>query len=280
MRYFLLLSSLLCVISCKEQLHQQPSIFEKNSGFDIELINFNENISKLYSKHILNDEDVEYDSIRDGKLSDTILKYKISNLITESMNFKVPQKDLGYNYKSPEIDSIAKFQNTYFNKISILTNLDKKPIAFYAETEFKNLELQKQLLNDFKKKYGKPKYSFFISHEFNQCSYEWDLKDRIIQIETSDGMKYEFSSDGKTKDEKYHNVYMLIIDKKHKTEIHQAHFFKTPEKINFQGKLHSYKDFQFEKEMTFKDNYLLNSTNQAYIKDEYGEYNINNLEEK
>lgn len=32
--------------------------------------------------------------------------------------------------------------------------------------------------------------------------------------------------------------------------------------------------------MTIKDRYLLNSTNEAYIKNEYGEYSINNSEEE
>ncbi|MBO9732460.1 MAG: hypothetical protein J7623_27710 [Chitinophaga sp.] len=275
----LLLLVLPVVFSCKPRVPQVPlpKVLEKNYGFDIEKITFNEDVPTLYSKHVMGEE-IEYDSARDGKITDTTFKYQISNTITDVMKFRMPQKDFGYLYKSPEIDSIAKFGNVYFNTLYTLTDTSRKPVAFYAAATFDSARLRAHFLDEFRKKYGPPKYSFYISNEFNHCSYEWDLSDRTIQIETSFGFEASFNSNGKSKSGKYYRLDMLVMNNKHKDEIYKAHLMDVPEKIMYDGKLRSYKDFQFEKVMLVKDEFYLFSTNEALIKNEYGEYSIENAE--
>ncbi|RZK69064.1 MAG: hypothetical protein EOO85_23060 [Pedobacter sp.] len=153
---------------------------------------------------------------------------------------------------------------------TLLTDNNKKPIAYYAETELQNANERKAMIAQLTEKYGKPKYAFFIASDFNQCSYEWVLADRTIQIETSFG----FSTGVETNNGKYYKLDMLILDNKVKTALHQAHIFEFPEKIRYRGKEHSYKDFQFDKKSVFKDEFLLNSTYDHLIKNENNQYDI------
>jgi hypothetical protein len=261
---------------------QQPSAASKqDNAFNLEAINFTEKVPSLYASNLLLEEGVRYDSARDGQLTDSMLRYKISNTIIDIMKLKVPQQDFGYLYKSPTIDTLAKFQHICFETLATLTDNNKKPIAYFASVELRDPKDRKKLLEEFKKKYGNPVYSFFISSEFNQCSYEWQLKDRTIQIETSNGFSFSITSNDTTAQQSTHySLDMLIIDNKYKSAIHDAHMYEFPEKILYDGKLHSYKDFQFEKQQVFRDNFLLNSTNEKYIKNESGEYDISRAEEE
>ncbi|MDR6969592.1 hypothetical protein J2X31_003625 [Flavobacterium arsenatis] len=268
-KLLLLIAILPFMISC-EQKFNQPTVLEDNSAFELEKITFNENIPTLYSKHFINDYefDMEEEYNPNEKLSDTIFRYKIDNIVTETMGFKLPENEFGYLYRTPQLDSVAKYKNVYFHTLNSLTELNKKPVAFYAEAEFADHKMRKQFLNEFIKEYGEPKYSFFIKREYNVCSYEWDFGDRTIQIETSYGWN---SSNGI-----YYRLDMLIVANNSKSAIEKAHILVVPDKIKFEGKLYSYKDFQFEKESKIKDDFLLNSAYEHFIKDETGEYHINN----
>lgn len=274
---FLLMSPLLQ--SCNSADHPSP-VVEKNTALDLESINFTESVPALYSTHIEVEDGVRYDSARDGQLTDSMLRYRISNTMTDAMKLTVPQQDFGYLFRSPLMDKPARFQNIYFQKLSTLTDKNKLPVAYYAEAEFQDAKERKQLIEAFKKKYGPPVYSFFISAEFNQCSYEWQLKDRTIQIETSNGISVTFGgNDTAAKQSKYYSLDMLIINNKFKSAIHDAHIYEFPDKIMYNGKLHSYKDFQFEKKQVFRDRFLLNSTNDGYVRDEFGQFDINRAAE-
>lgn len=256
---------------------KQP-ILSKNSEFDLEAIDFQENIPKLYSKHILNADGYEYDSIRDGKLADEKLKYKISNIYTEAMELEIPQKDFGYLYKSPLLDSIAKFQNIYFESISALTNKNKKPVAYYAESIFTNVKQRNISIDEISKKYGKPTYAFFIGNGFNVCAYEWDLTDKTIQVETSFAHSASINTDGDTNNGKYYRLAMLIINNTYKNDIYKAHVYICPEKLKVNGKYYTKKELNLEKNEIVKDDFLLYSTDEDYIKNENGEYDISRAE--
>lgn len=259
---------------------KHPATLEKCGAFDLERVNFQENVSLLYSRHlILKDGYAEYDSIRDGKLTDDMLRYTINTVISDALELKVPKEEFGYLYQTPTLDSVAKFRNAYFDKLSILTNRDKKPVAYYATARFNTLEDRARFMHGFKEKYGQPKYSFFISSHFEQCSFEWDLQDRIIQIETSHGFEFSVSSDGSSSNGKYYNLYLLIIEKQYQDAIYKAHLYEFSDSIKHEGKTYSLKDLGLEKEVSFSDSFLLNSTNERYTNDEYGEYHISRSEE-
>ncbi|MDR7211460.1 hypothetical protein [Flavobacterium piscis] len=257
---------------------EQPLVLEKNSQFDLERIDFQENLHKLYSKYLLID-DFRYDSVTDGKLTDDMLRYKISNLITDAYHLEVPQKDFGFVFRSPTLDSVALFAGIYFKQLSTLADTNKKPVAFYAEAEVKTEKEQRDFLATIKNKYGEPKHAFFISHEFNICSYEWVLADRTLEIQTSYGNRFSWgfgSEDGVN--ETYYKIDMLIMDNLQKENIYKAHLFEFPDKLLYDGKYYSYKDFQFEKLSVFRDEFLLKSTNEALVKEEHNLYSISRAE--
>jgi len=274
----LLLASILQSCNSNQQtpeivVKKQATVLSKNSEFDLAKITFKENPSKLYSQNILNPNDVSYDAKRDGKLTDEMLQYKISTTITDFMDIDIP-KNFGYLYRSPELDSITRFENIYFNSLSLLTNSSKKPIAFYAETTFTTEKESKKKLDEITKKLGNPKHSYSIGNDFDQRSYEWILSDRTIQIQTSFGFSMSVSSDGNNSSGKYYKWDILIVANKNKEELYNAHKYEFPDKILFEGKYHSYKEFQFEKNTVFEDNFLLNSANEANLRVKYGIYDI------
>ena len=271
--FVVLASALLLLWSCKTE-KKQITRLENKSAFDLESVNFNEDVTKLFAKHLLDEDGIRYDSVNLATINGDQHRYKISNTIVDVMKFQVPQKEFGFLYKSPTLDSVAKFQDIYFERICLLTNTNKKPVGYYAETEFKDAKVRKAMIDKLIAKYGKPKYSFFISNHYNQCSYEWVLADRTLQIETSFGHSATFSSNAEMTSGKYYKLDLLILDNKVKTALHQAHIYEFPDKILFKGKYHSYKDFQFEKKSVFKDEFLLNSTNEDLIKNENNQYDI------
>ncbi len=276
---FNFIAIILMLQSCS-QIHgrEQPLVLEKNCRFDLEKIDFQENLPKLYSKHILID-DIRHDSVRDGKLTDEMLRYRISNTITDVYKLQVPEKEFGFAYRSPTLDSVALFQNIYFMHLSTLADTNKKPVAFYAEAEVKTEKEQRDFLATIKGKYGEPRHAFFINHEFNICSYEWVLTDRTLEVQTSYGVRFSTSyslADGLK--ETYYRIDMLIIDNRQKENIYKAHLFEFPDKILYNGKYHSYKDFQFEKLSVFRDEFLLKSTNEVLVKEEHGLYDIRRAE--
>ena len=246
-------------------IKSQATILSQNSEFDLEAITFLENPSKLYSKNILNVNDYLYDAKRDGKLTDEMIKYKISNIITDFMDIEVP-KNFGYLYRSPALDSIAKFKSIYFKSLFLLTNVNKIPVAFYAETTFKNEKDRNKNLDEIAKKFGIAKHTYSIGSEFDRRSYEWILSDRTIQIQTSYGFSMSISTEGNSNTGKYYLLDILIIANKEKERLYNAHKYEFPDKILHDGKYHSYKEFQFDKNTVFEDNFLLNSSNDGNLK--------------
>jgi hypothetical protein len=269
-----LIIALLFLFSCRGLTDNGH--LKKDKVFDLASASFQEKIGSLYNDEILNRTEVDYtlDSVPFKMLPDSVFSYKISNLLAESMGFKLPEKDFGYLYKSREIDSLVRFDDLYFNKLWTLTDKSKKPVAYYATSRYDQATARKTAVEHLKKKYGTPAYAFFLDQGFNVCSYEWILKDRTIQIETSFGVEAVFGGGGSTRSGKYYALDLLIIDNKQKENIYLAHTLELPEKIKYDGKWHSYKDLQMGKIMKVRDEFLLHSTNKAYVDDKTGLYDI------
>lgn len=64
------------------------------------------------------------------------------------------------------------------------------------------------------------------------------------------------------------------MDNHQKENVYKAHLFELPDKVVFRDKYHSYKDFQYEKTSVFQDEFLLQSSNEALVKEEHGLYDI------
>lgn len=268
------LTLLFLFTSCNDQKTIIEPVLSVKSQFDLEAINFNENVSQLFSQHLQTEFGSEYDSLTYSKLPDSLLEYKIKTTVTDILKFKIPQKKLGYLYKSNPLDSVAKFGIINFSSLNILTNLEKKPIAYHAGVEYTKLEDRIKVLDAINKQYGKSKYAFNISNDYHQLSYEWVLADRTIQITTSFGWGVTISTDKPMTNGKYYKLDMLIISNKEKSNLNNAHIFVTPDKVLYNNKLYSYKDFQLEKKETYKDDFYLNSWDEKLIENKNGYYNI------
>lgn len=278
----LLLFFALVLISCNEKvtIMPQPTVLEKNAGFDLEEITFNEHVSKLFSKNPFSYSDVDFDRDTTKPIPDSIFKYKIESYLAETFKLTVPTKELGFLYKTREIDSLARIGNQYFNRLLVLTNLEKKPMAYYAESRFDSKKDRDAFIKNFREMYGQTKYEFLIDSSFDHLSYQWDLDTRIIQIETSRGFEMSASSDGTSKSGEYYRLDVLIIDNAQKDAIYKAHILELPDKFNLKGKIDtsvSYtnlKELDLEKTNIIEDEFLLNSYIEKYIKNEYGEYTM------
>ncbi|RZJ82286.1 MAG: hypothetical protein EOO47_01195 [Flavobacterium sp.] len=250
---------------------KKSSLLEKNGAFDLEKVDFKENVNELFAKNLLDNDGLMYDSVDVAVINSDKQRYRITNTHIELLELKVPTKEIGFLYKSPSLDSVAKFQDTYFDRIYLLTDNNKKPIGYYAETELESAGERNSAIAKLTEKYGKPTNAFFLAREFNQCSYEWVLEDRTIQVETSFG----FSSGISTNGGRYYKLDMLILENSAKKAVHEAHNFEYPEQIVYKGKTYSYKDMMLEKNTVFSDEFLLNSTKEHLLKNEHTEYDIN-----
>ena len=250
---------------------KKVSLFERHSAFDLEAIDFKENVNELFAKYLLDENGQSYDSINVAVINSEKQRYRITNSRTDVLGLKVPAKDLGFLYKSPSLDSVAKFQDTYFEWVYVLTNNEKKPIAYYAETELASAGERNSAMEKLTKKYGKPTHAFFLSREFNHCSYEWVLADRTIQVETSFGFSSGINNNGG----RFYKLDMLILENNAKKAVHEAHIFEYPEQIVYKGKTLNYKDMLLDKTEVFADEFLLNSTKEYLLKNEHSEYDIN-----
>ena len=273
---YILFIAIFLLQSCKEKEQRQPEILEKSCLFDLEKINFQENVPLLYSKHIMVDG-MEYDSISDGTLTDEMLVYSINDfeISTLGIRVKVPTEDFGYCYISPTLESVARFQNIYFSNLSVLTDMNKVPVAFYAESEFSSAKERKLMIDSFIEKYGQPKHSFCLSHFFNQCSYEWELQDRTIQIATSHGFRAMFSTDEEASTGQYFELEMLIVNNNSKAALNNAHVYEFPEAYHV-GK--PYRDLDIGSKVIYPDRFLLYSSDEKYINEEHNLYSIERAE--
>lgn len=263
-KYVFIVFALTVLLSCKNE----P--LEKHSAFDLETVNFKEDVTKLFAKHLLNEDGLSYDSVDVALINSDRQKYRITSTHIELLDLKVPKNDLGFLYKSPSLDSVAKFQDTYFERVYLLTDNNKKPIGYYAETELETAGERNSAIAKLTEKYGKYTHAFFFGREFNHCSYEWVLADRTIQVETSFGISSGISTNGG----RYYMLKMLILENKAKKAVHQAHIFEYPEQLVYKGKTYSYKDMLLKKTTVFKDEFLLHSTSEYLLKNKNDLYDI------
>lgn len=281
---FSIITISLLLFSC-QSLEKKVEVLEKNSAFNLETINFQEDVPRLYSKDPLAFDWLKSESADDEsddrykQVSDDKIKYRINTAITRSLDINVPQQDFGFLYKHPELDSVARFRNAYFNILATLTDLNKKPVAFYAETQYDNKDDRATFIREFVQKYGKASYAFCTDTHFDQCSYEWVLEDRTIQMETSYGVGFSISTNGESKRGKYYKLEMLILENKYKEDIYRAHIYQFGDSIKYRDQYHTPQEMGIDKEHVFKDDFLLNSKHEEYVKDIYGVYRLINAED-
>ncbi|MDR2886145.1 MAG: hypothetical protein LBU95_05125, partial [Rikenellaceae bacterium] len=87
MRYIVLLLLLGAVACAGSAEKQQPAVLERHCGFDLERVDFREDVPMLYSAHIVDGDGLRYDRQPDGTIADSLLRYRISTLMTDALHF-------------------------------------------------------------------------------------------------------------------------------------------------------------------------------------------------
>ncbi len=232
----------------------------------------------LYSKHFVNDyeldSEVPYDPAHPQ--ADSIFRYRIEDYLAQEVGIQLPLQEAGFLYKTPQQDSVAQLNGAYFHTLYTLTDLRKKPVAYYAEAEYTDPQEIRQLLAAFRKKYGEPTHAYYLDRSFDVRSYEWATADRIIQVETSFGNRARISSDGVSSG-KYYRFDLLLLSAAAKKAIDEAHTFTLPDPIVKDGRSYSLESLKLERVSRAKDEFSLNS-DLPYLADvdEYSMYHISN----
>lgn len=279
--FFLLLTFTL--FSCSN-IETQPKVLDENAKFDLEKITFDEDITQLFSKKLADEVGFEIDSINKKTFSDTIFEYKIENYLLEVLNLKLPSKKLGFLYKTIRLDSVAKIDNAYCERLWTLTDVNRKPIAYYAEARLNSKKEKDLFIKNLKTKFGKTKYEFLLVNDFNKCSFEWETLDKTIQVTTLKENSTEITTDNPLPVSKeYFTIDILLIENKFKKAIYEAHLLKLPEKLSIKGKVDTTitynkkevkKMLELDEINRIKDEFFLNSYYEKYVKDENGTYKI------
>ncbi len=224
--FYLLLFALISCVSSKKKENIQPLILGEKHAFELEKLNFNEDVMKLYSKVSSNKQIheafAEYEAFPNFAILEKAgIMFKIFEV--KSLKILVPENPYGFEFKSKKIDSIAKFHNMYFNQLNSLTNLDKKLVAIYASSRYRNEEERDSLLLSLNEFYGKALFQMPLSSDFALESHIWVTKNKIIEVTTSFGHSAEFSTTGETKRYKYYKLNLLIVNSRELKSLVRAH---------------------------------------------------------
>lgn len=209
---------LMLIVSCSNDdktESNKPKILGDGHSFELDKINFNEDVIALYSKVSTIDSLKEifkkYDAFPNyALLDDKDVFFKIFEV--KSLDISIPKNPVGFEFKSKTSDSLAKFHGLYFDEVKSLTNLDRKLIAINAYSRYRNENQRDSLLKTISQIYGNPFMKIRKSTDFDTKSYSWITKDRLIEVKTSFGHSLVVSTSGKSENYQYYRLDLLIID--------------------------------------------------------------------
>ena len=230
--------------SSKNDLFVQPKVLEKNAEFNIDALTFNEDLGLLLSKSLDTvDNDYSLKNIEPALYpSEKQLEY--AQGFEDKRFVSIPEER--YFFESFTLDSIARLNDVYFNKVAIETNKDLEIKTFLAYANFYNTKELDSALHKLFIKYGptvvmkeqeeihreydslrglsiKPieyfekylyeyKGGYANSQDINYC--EWFFDDRILQLKIYETGETKFDlTTGEADTKKWHVVEYLFIKK-------------------------------------------------------------------
>ncbi|WP_169502354.1 hypothetical protein [Pedobacter sp. SG918] len=235
MKGFLLLLLSTVLFSCNQN-DKGSSTSVKKVGLNLEKINFKENPLEILKFKI--DSNVNDDSYYVKKGYSMPFDYPVAYKL-EAWNGK--DSFYGKAYYSKIIDSIAYYQNIYFNRIAFLTH-NNKTVAILADAEIKSDTVYNEFVKQLEKQFGKPTFSPQTTVD---VFYEWSAKDRRLQIDYSKGVSMSMMSGKKTELKQTFNMQMLIFNRAEAAKIdsiQQKNYARTKEYKVMQGDFKLYKN--------------------------------------
>ena len=231
--FLLLLSAVL--FSCS-QSDKNASALKEKAGLNLEKIDFKEKPIEFLKSKIDSNVNSDPDYLKKGYSMpfDYPVAYKL-----DTWNGK--DSFYGKAYYSKIIDSIAYYQNIYFNRIVFLTH-NNKTVAILADAELKSDTVYSEFVKQLEKQFGRPT---FRPQTTVDVFYEWSAKDRRIQIDYSKGVSVEAMSGKKMEVKQTFNMQMLIFNRGEAAKIdsiQQKNYAKTKEYKVMDGDFKLYKN--------------------------------------
>ncbi|MBE5318475.1 hypothetical protein IM793_04870 [Pedobacter sp. MR2016-19] len=235
MKSFLLLLLSTVLFSCNQN-DKNASALKEKEGLNLEKIDFKEKPIEFLKSKIDSNVNNDPDYLKKGYSMpfDYPVAYKL-----DAWNGK--DSFYGKAYYSKIIDSIAYYQNIYFNRIAFLTH-NNKTVAILADAEIKSDTVYNEFVKQLEKQFGKPT---FRPQTTEDVFYEWSAKDRRIQIDYSKGVSMEAMSGKKTEVKQTFNMQMLVFSRAEGAKIdsiQQKNYAKTKEYKVMQGDFKLYKN--------------------------------------
>jgi len=231
--FLLLLSTVL--FSCS-QSDKNASALKEKAGLNLEKVDFKEKLIEFLKSKIDSNVNSNPDYLKKGYSMpfDYPVAYKL-----DAWNGK--DSFYGKAYYSKIIDSIAYYQDIYFNRIAFLTH-NNKTVAILADAELKSDTVYNEFVKQLEKQFGRPT---FRPQTTVDVFYEWSAKDRRIQIDYSKGVSMEAMSGKKTEVKQTFNMQMLIFNRGEAAKIdsiQQKNYAKTKEYKVMEGDFKLYKN--------------------------------------
>lgn len=219
---------------------KQSKVLSHNSKFDIDALNFNEDVRLLFSKSL---DTVNNDySLKNLEKA----KYPTKEDKEENKRFVYTPED-SYFLESLPLDSIAVLDGIYCNKVAVETTKNLKINTFLAYADFYTTKELDEALHKLYLKYGKttkmkeqeridteydrrreitrdkPKNYEKYLYQYNKEGYaytgkyhynEWVLDDCILQIKIYEDFETELDLvNGESKTKNFHTIEFLFIKK-------------------------------------------------------------------
>ena len=155
----------------------------------------------------------------------------------------------------------------YFNQIESLTNKDKKIVAINATSIYRDKSKRDAQLDSITKFYGSPILKVATASDFNQNSYSWVTKNKIIEIRTSYGFSFKANTSGESSSYKTYKLELLLVDTKQLEALVDAHRHFYDENLQ-----HTYTPqlagSKFLPELINIKKYYLDNTGQYHVNDD------------
>ena len=221
------------MISCGQKGEKEVPV-EKH-GLNLAQISFEEDPQILLKGNIDSSKNATASFIEEG-LSDPF-DYPTGHKVNK---WNGDQSLYGKAYYSKVSDSIAYYQDLYFNHIAFLTR-HSKTVAVLATVEVTSDTVYQHFIDVLHKEYGASSYNRpTTTDEF----YEWTGKDRYVQIDYSKGGSITIMPDRPAEVETVYTIELLIFNKDAADEIKKIqddNYRKTKEYTILYGDFEIYK---------------------------------------
>ena len=252
-KYLWILVCITTLVAC----NNEPGTETEIEHLDLLNSKFNDNVFEIFGHWLEEDTGTSLDTLKLYELSDEKLKYRIKDPVINVIHITVPKKEFGYLFESPFIDSLASYGPLYFNTVSTVTDLNKKPVAYQALAFYSDENKRDSVLKELFKDLGTPTDESIVNAAIGIKAHEWILNDRTIQIVSFNAQELSASSFSPNK--KYYQVDFLMIDNNQKEALKNAHIYEFTEGIKLDDKVRDYSYFNLDQKQLFSDRFLLYS---------------------